>query len=319
MLDKKFYKEILDNLEEGVYVLDLHRNINYWNRGAERITGYTSSEVLGKGRHDNILRHLSEDGLSVCKGQCSTTHTITEGQSREAQVCFHHKDGRHLPIQVRSTPLRDADQRIIGAVETFSENPPKHSELENLKKISQMALLCPLTGLGNRRWAELSLRARLDEMDRYGWPFGLLFVDVDQFKQINDEYGHLNGDEVLKMVAQTLSRSVRSFDFVGRWGGEEFIGIIRNATEKTLRSVANRCRTLIEDSVLAIDENQIRVTVSIGATLARQEDTMETLLQRADELMYQSKASGRNRISCDRFTLAARRRPDRSAARRAAS
>jgi diguanylate cyclase (GGDEF)-like protein len=153
-----------------------------------------------------------------------------------------------------------------------------------------MALLCPLTSLGNRRWAELSLRARLDEMDRHGWPFGLLFVDVDQFKQINDEYGHLNGDEVLKMVARTLSRSVRSFDFVGRWGGEEFIGIIRNATEKTLRSVANRCRTLIEDSVLAVDENQIRVTVSIGATLARQEDTMETLLQRADQLMYQSKA-----------------------------
>jgi diguanylate cyclase (GGDEF)-like protein len=182
-----------------------------------------------------------------------------------------------------------------------------------------MALLCPLTNLGNRRWAELSLRARLDEMDRYGWPFGLLFVDVDQFKRINDEHGHLTGDEVLRMVAQTLSRSVRSFDFVGRWGGEEFIAIIRNATEKTLRSVANRCRTLIENSSLIDHEREIRVTISIGATLARHEDSMETLFQRADQLMYQSKAAGRNRISCDRFTLTVKRRPERSAARRAAS
>lgn len=319
MLGNRFYKEILDNLDEGVYVLDLQRSISYWNRGAERITGYTSSEVLGKDCRDNILRHVSEDGMSLCNGQFPVAHAITDGKSREAQVHLHHKDGRHLPVLVRSTPLRDANQRIIGAVEIFSENPPKHSELENLKQINQMALLCPLTSLGNRRWAELSLRARLDEMDRYGWSFGLLFVDVDQFKQINDEYGHLTGDEVLKMVARTLSRSVRSFDFVGRWGGEEFIAIIRNATEKTLRSVANRCRILIEDSSLAVQEKEIRVTVSIGATWARQEDTRETLLQRADQLMYQSKASGRNRISYDGFALAAGRRPDRSAARPGAS
>jgi len=319
MLGKRFYKEILDNLDEGVYVLDLRRNISYWNHGAERITGYARSEVLGKGCRENILKHVGEDGVNLCKGQWPSVHTIADGKAREAQVYLHHKDGRHLPVLVRSTPLRDANQRIIGAVEIFSENPPKHSELENLKKTDQMALLCPLTSLGNRRWAELSLRARLDEMERYGWPFGLLFVDVDQFKQINDEYGHLTGDEVLKMVARTLSRSVRSFDFVGRWGGEEFIAIIRNSTEKTLRSVANRCRTLIEDSCVVVQEKEVRVTVSIGATLARQEDTMETLLQRADQLMYQSKASGRNRISCDRFALTARRRPDRSAARRAAS
>jgi diguanylate cyclase (GGDEF)-like protein/PAS domain S-box-containing protein len=319
MLGNRFYKEILDNLEEGVYVLDLRRNISYWNHGAERITGYASAEVLGKGCRDNILRYTGEDGMSLSKGQSPATHTIIDGKSREAQLYLHHKDGRHLPVLVRSTPLRDANQRIIGAVEIFSESPPKHSELEKLKKVSQMALLCPLTSLGNRRWAELSLRARLDEMDRYGWPFGLLFVDVDQFKRINDEHGHLTGDEVLRMVAQTLSRSVRSVDFVGRWGGEEFIAIIRNATEKTLRSVANRCRTLIENSSLIDDEREIRVTISIGATLARHEDSMETLLQRADQLMYQSKAAGRNRISCDRFTVTVKRRPERSAARRAAS
>src|SRR6266850_2157150 len=186
MLGNRFYKEILDNLDEGVYVLDLQRNISYWNHGAERITGYTSSEVLGKGCRDNILRDVSEDGMSLCNGQFPVVHAITDGKSREAQAHLHHKDGRHLPVLVRSTPLRDANQRIIGAVEIFSESPPKHSELENLKKISQMALLCPLTSLGNRRWAELSLRAQLDEMGRYGWSFGLLFVDVDQFKQIND-------------------------------------------------------------------------------------------------------------------------------------
>jgi diguanylate cyclase (GGDEF)-like protein/PAS domain S-box-containing protein len=319
MLGNRFYKEILDNLDQGVYVVDLQRNISYWNRAAERITGYTSAEVLGKSCRENILRHISEDGVSACKGNCPVGRTLTSSKPRDGQVYFHHKDGRHLTILLRSTPLKDGNQRTIGAVEIFNEDSPRPSRVEEVDGMNQMALLCPLTGLGNRRWAELSLRARLDEMDRYGWPFGLLFVDVDQFKQINDEYGHLTGDEVLKMVARTLARSVRSFDFVGRWGGEEFIGIIRSATEKTLRSVANRCRTLIENACLRIDDKVIRVTVSIGATLARSDDTMETLLQRADQLMYQSKASGRNRVSCDRLVLANRRRPDRSAARRAAS
>ena len=317
MLASRSYKEILDNLDEGVYVVDLQRNISYWNRGAERITGYTSSEVLGKGCRENILRHVSQDGVSLCKGHCPVARTT--GKARDGQIYLHHKDGRHLQVVLRSTPLRDGNQRIIGAVEIFSQNSSGRSDLEDSIGTSEMALLCPLTNLGNRRWAELSLQARLDEMDRYGWAFGLLFIDVDRFKQINDEHGHLTGDEALKMVARTLSRSVRSFDFVGRWGGEEFIGIIRNATEKTLRSVANRCRTLIQDASLPIGDTEIRLTVSIGATLARPADTMATLLQRADQLMYQSKTAGRNRVSCDRFTVTSRRRPDRSVARRAAS
>src|SRR5437867_7626236 len=117
MLGNRLYNEILDNLDDGVYVLDLQRNISYWNHGAESITGYTRSEVLGKGCRDNILKHVGEGGMSLCKGQSAGAHTIADGKSREVQLYLHHKDGRHLPVLVRSTPLRDANQRIIGAVE----------------------------------------------------------------------------------------------------------------------------------------------------------------------------------------------------------
>ena len=157
-----------------------------------------------------------------------------------------------------------------------------------------MALLDPLTELGNRRYIEMNLKARLEEMHRYGWPFGVLFIDVDRFKEVNDRYGHDIGDRVLKMVGKTMVNNLRSFDFLGRWGGEEFIAILANVNGDHLHSVANRCRLLVEQSSISIRDKDIRVTVSIGASPARLHDTVEMLVRRADRLMYGSKTSGRN-------------------------
>lgn len=153
----------------------------------------------------------------------------------------------------------------------------------------EMALLDPLTGTGNRRYTELSINARLEETRRYGWPFGLLFIDIDYFKAVNDANGHETGDEVLKMVAKTLLSSMRPFDFLGRWGGEEFVALIMNVDEQRLRQIAERSRSLIEQSRLSKGSATVSVTVSVGATVARADDTLRVLIERADRLMYSSK------------------------------
>jgi diguanylate cyclase (GGDEF)-like protein len=164
------------------------------------------------------------------------------------------------------------------------------------REANNLALLDPLTKVGNRRGLEMKLNARLSEVKNYNRSCGILFVDIDLFKGINDTYGHITGDEVLKMIARTISHSVRPFDIVGRWGGEEFIALIADVDEKTLSSIAERARRLVEQSKLPEAFNTISVTVSIGATLARKDDDIHTLIERVDRAMNTCKARGRNQV-----------------------
>jgi diguanylate cyclase (GGDEF)-like protein len=168
-----------------------------------------------------------------------------------------------------------------------------------LRELEQFALLDPLTQLGNRRFIEMNLQTRLDELCRYGFPFGVLFVDIDRFKLVNDTYGHDCGDAVLRMVANTLAGSSRLSDCFGRWGGEEFIGIICNVDQDGLLAAAERLRLLVKSACLDYAGQTVGVTVSIGAALARPGDAMEDLVRRVDQLMYQGKKQGRDCVSSE--------------------
>ena len=150
-----------------------------------------------------------------------------------------------------------------------------------------------------RRSIEAAITTRLAERQRYQVNFGVLFIDIDDFKSVNDRHGHDKGDHVLRLVAKTLTRSLRPFDLAGRWGGEEFLALILNVDLLQLSVVAERVRALIAQTRIPLEDNYLNVTVSIGGTLARPDDTPETLVNRADRFMYQSKMAGRNRIQLD--------------------
>jgi len=296
--DSIFYKQLLDDLYDGVYFIDRDLRITYWNRGAERITGYPAEEVMGSCCGHNILDHVNAEGTSLCLNGCPVSMTIADGSPREAQVFLHHKEGHRVPVQVRVSPIRDGEGAIIGAVEIFSENSTRLADLQRIEELEQLVFLDPLTGLANRRYIQMNLQSKIDEMFRYGWPFGVMLLDIDHFKQVNDRYGHDRGDNLLKMVSRTLQHAVRSYDQVGRWGGEEFIIILANVAGGKLAANAERFRRLVEQSTMSTATEIIRVTISIGATVATRNDTVETLLKRADELLYRSKAAGRNCVSC---------------------
>jgi diguanylate cyclase (GGDEF)-like protein len=151
--------------------------------------------------------------------------------------------------------------------------------------------------MGNRRYTQMALDNAFQELRRYDWGFGVLFIDIDHFKRVNDTHGHLVGDQILVMVASALRSGLRSFDFVGRWGGEEFIVLLPNITDDVLKRVAERCQQLVRESTFHHDGKPIQVTVSMGGVLADHEETAEHCVERADRLMYQSKAAGRDRIT----------------------
>ncbi len=296
--EQDFYKKLLDNLYDGVYFMDSERRITYWNQGAERLTGYDNEEVVGCYCRENILEHVDESGTRLCESSlCPAAKTLEDGEAREEEVYLHHKSGHRVPVSIRVAPIKNPGGSIIGAVEVFSDASFKIDARHTIEELQRMALLDGLTGVGNRRYAEMNLNFRLAEMDRYGWPFGALFIDLDNFKDINDTYGHEVGDAILKMAAKTLSNSLRSFDTMCRWGGEEFVAIIVNVDAKRLQTVCEKLRAMVEQSSIALNGRSLGVTISIGGTIAGDGDDMQSLIRRADELMYRSKSAGRNRAT----------------------
>jgi diguanylate cyclase (GGDEF)-like protein/PAS domain S-box-containing protein len=296
---REFYKSLLDNLHDGIYFLNRNKRITFWNKGAERLTGYEGSDVVENGYSEEFLAPINENGANLCELGCPAEKTMSDGRIREAEVFFRHKNGHRVPVMIRVSPIRNPSGKIIGAVEIFSDNLSKVELKQLIEDLRQQSLLDPRTQMLNRRGIANNLSLRLKEMQRYKWPIGLLFIDIDHFKAVNDQHGHDTGDEVLKMVADTLSTNTRSFDLIGRWGGEEFINIIVNINRKTLQSIAERYRLLVEQSKLVKDNGAISVTVSIGATLSRSDDTVDTIIRRADNLMYRCKEAGRNRVCID--------------------
>ncbi|RYD04991.1 hypothetical protein N752_11545 [Desulforamulus aquiferis] len=183
--ENSFYKDLLDNLYDGVYFVDRDRRITYWNQGAERLTGYSSEEVLGKVCSDNILMHLNNECVLMCLDLCPVAETMIDGQKREAELYLHHKEGYRVPVLVRVAPIMKEGQ-IVGAVEVFSDNSSKVSALERIDALKRAIYSDPLTGLANRTFIEISLTTNLQELQKYDYTFGLMFLDVDKFKTVND-------------------------------------------------------------------------------------------------------------------------------------
>lgn len=166
---------------------------------------------------------------------------------------------------------------------------------ENVKKLNQLATMDFLTKIPNRRYFfEMSEKIFSSSL-REEIPLSLLVIDIDFFKKINDTYGHLIGDEILKLVSKKLSKNVRSSDILARIGGEEFAILLNKSTRKDAFIIAEKLRKIIEKVSYEYEENEINVTISIGITAILSEDeNINTMIARADEALYICKSSGRN-------------------------
>jgi len=293
-----FYKDIIDNLYDGVYFVNTERVITYWNKGAERITGYESEDVIGRSCSDNMLNHVTANGIQLCQVSCPLAACMEDGNVREADVFLHHADGHRVPVLVRAAPLHNERGNIIGAVETFSSDLGVLAVRQELHELRRSVQTDPLTGIGNRQYLDGRLSAILAELEHHESALaGLLFMDVDHFKHFNDRYGHEVGDKVLRMVASTLRHSLRKPDVVGRWGGEEFLAILYDLdSAEELEQTAEKLRMLVEFSHLDLQADKLKVTISVGATLFLPGDSSDVIVNRADSLMYRSKSAGRNQV-----------------------
>lgn len=175
------------------------------------------------------------------------------------------------------------------------------SELRRNRAEAKMHLLRaesttdPLTGVGNRRWLDIEMKQRIAQLRRQDSPFSVLMLDIDNFKSVNDTWGHDAGDGVLVSVANEIRQTLRDMDVLCRTGGEEFIAILPGTNVKAAAAAAERIRHAIEKIEICFHDRTIKVTVSIGVTTGNPMDEAVKILKRADDAVYAAKRAGRNR------------------------
>ena len=297
MRNEDLYLNIINTMSDGVYYVDTERRIMFWNRAAEAISGYSADEMVGRRCDDNILNHIDIDGRPLCIVGCPLYATMIDEKIRKHEVFLRHKDGRRVPVFVNIYPVKE-NGVIIGALEIFAPNSPIVYNDDLVEQLSNMAMRDALTELPNRRYVQSFLEYKISEFKRVNAVFAVLFLDIDNFSFVNNTYGHDVGDLALKSLADANKKRIRKTDMFGRWGGEEFIGVYSIKAEYDAPIIAEKVRKLIAETVIPY-ENPFSITASIGITVSRGDDTSESLIERADKLMYQSKKTGKNKVSCD--------------------
>ncbi len=214
-----------------------------------------------------------------------------------------HTSGGAIPVEVLKSTLQSLtevlNQRVQRHQQVLSQLQSQvHDLMQELEQARRESALDPLTQLYNRRALEAHLRSTIELNRLFGYPAVLILLDLDQFKQVNDQYGHLSGDEVLKEVARRLvSVCKRKSDFVARYGGEEFAIVLREATLKDGKKIAQRIAEAIRSTPIRLPDGQtIHMTVSLGVSQLQSGETPEAWLHRTDQLLYQAKQTGRNRL-----------------------
>ncbi|HWR28802.1 MAG TPA: diguanylate cyclase [Negativicutes bacterium] len=283
-----FYRMILNHLTEGVYFVDTNRMITFWNKGAERITGFSETDVLHKACHWNLLMHTDLKGGNLCESNCPVAKTLTDGVIREETLFLQHKQGYRVPVSVHIMPMRSPSDHIVGAVEIFSDMNPSGDYTRKMKALATLAYFDLVTGLTNRRYVESRIMMMLSEYQKNLSPFGILLINIIGFKMLNDMYGQEIGDQVLQSIARNLASGVGPTDIVSRWDGTRFLVLSSNTKKTLLMLLAEKLRTISIRAANANGVSDIVLKISMAGTMGRIDDTPLALKHRIAKYIRES-------------------------------
>ncbi len=306
-----FYEKLLDNMQADVSRLDRERKISYWNGGGGGRAEHCAGEALGQEYGESMMAMVDDAGKGLSHDRYSPDSVMLdvmqdkekgkdqekEKESPVTEFYIRHQRGHRIPVSVRELSIRNSAGNIVGAVEVFGNSPVRLKFQRRVSELEQLAFRDALTGLPNRRHIELRVEQGLQDHQRQGRLYGLLMFDIDCFKQVNDTHGHDAADAMLKTIGESVARGLRSSDILGRWGGEVFLVLAPDVNAVALGDLAERCRILIAQSSVAAASARVSVTASIGATVLIHSDSANSVIRRADELMFQSKHSGGDRTT----------------------
>jgi diguanylate cyclase (GGDEF)-like protein/PAS domain S-box-containing protein len=274
---------------EGILLLTSEQKIDFWNAAATHITGYEEEDVLGRSFSDALIcpsyRNYFEDQFSLMQTDFKQTLTL--------ELVIATKTAKEITIELLlSATTIDKEWTGVGIIRDITEQ--KRAELE----LKQLAIYDNLTSLLNRRELIVRLSKEINRAQRYQRPLSLFFIDVDDFSDINDKFGHYTGDRVLVQLAQLMKGIVREQDICARYGGDGFMVVLPETLLDAAVQVAERLRLLITELSMESDDfHPVNITASIGvAELNAQCASLENLINQADKAMCQAKQLGRNQV-----------------------
>jgi diguanylate cyclase (GGDEF)-like protein/PAS domain S-box-containing protein len=279
-------RKVFEVNSEAIMVSDAHNRIVRVNAAFEAITGYREFEVLGRdpkllgsGRHDAAFFQ-------------TMWHTLRDDGYWEGEIWDKRKDGSEYPKWVHINTIRDSDARISHFVAVFSDISERKASEERIRYLAQHDAL---TGLPNRFTLAVHLEHALARAERAGEKIGLMFIDLDNFKTVNDTLGHAVGDLLLCEVARRITSAVRKSDIVARIGGDEFVVVLESAhLPGDAGMVAQKILERMSEAV-PVDGNELHTTPSIGIAIYPDDGSnSEDLMKNADVAMYHAKSAGRN-------------------------
>jgi diguanylate cyclase len=300
---------VLDELNNGLFILDRNHTVVYWNRYMSHNSQKSGAETIGKNLFE-VFQNLPEAWLKKKINSAFILNTTLFTSWEQRPWIFPFPNTRlidsHMDFMYQNCVFSPVRSSRDGTVEFLSislydatELALKHFQVQKtLKELTESSITDGLTRIYNRRYIQDALELEVSKFRRHRHPACLMLLDVDFFKKINDEHGHLCGDEILKNIASTTRDLMRKGDVVGRYGGEEFAVILPMTDLAGGYLAAERLRTRIEQTVTVFRNLSVKVTVSIGlANLTDDHSSAEEWLQEADNLLYESKENGRNRTT----------------------
>jgi diguanylate cyclase len=263
-------------------------------KASERIDK-VGARVIGE--IDDVMKLITE-----ALGMSSNYGATLDGASQKlASVQTREQLKPIVELLVKSTREMRETNKVLEERLTLSKseiNDLQHS----LEAIRAESLTDPLTGLGNRKYFDRSIEVAVQEALENGEPLSLLMFDIDHFKSFNDSYGHLTGDQVLRLVGLSLKQTIKGQDITARYGGEEFAVVLPNTGLRQALTVADHIRRAIMAKELkkkSTGEILGRVTISVGVSMLKAGDDTDSLIERADACLYAAKRNGRNRVICE--------------------
>jgi diguanylate cyclase (GGDEF)-like protein/PAS domain S-box-containing protein len=284
---------VLESTSEAFLSIDRAGVITAWSRQAEELFGWTADEVLGRKLTDTVIPAAEREELKAEYARYRAGSDSTVVRTR-VEATGLHRDGHEIPIEVSSWPHQDDDGLSVFAHD-ITERVTVQAERNELQAtLRRLAEHDPLTGLWNRRRFDEELHREAVRCKRYGEQSAVLMIDLDEFKNVNDTYGHQAGDELLELVARRVRAALRESDSIARIGGDEFAALLPNTTPPATEEVAEKLRQVILGSRITVDGIAICVGASIGSqALDENAPDQRVVMAKADAAMYLVKAAAR--------------------------
>jgi diguanylate cyclase (GGDEF)-like protein/PAS domain S-box-containing protein len=284
---------LLESTSDGIIGVDHNLCCTFANRAAAELLGYSQDALVGQDIHQ-LTHYARESGEPLAREQLPLQQAIDQCQARHAEdAVLWRQDGDPIPVQYSANPIRE-DGRVTGAVMVFRNIAEARAVA---RKMDYLAAHDPLTGLFNRREFEARLEGALQAAQRDRAEHALCYIDLDQFKVVNDTCGHEAGDELLRQLGTLLHGRIRQHDMLARLGGDEFGMLLDNCPIDKAVEIADGLRAVVEDYRFAWQDKTFAVGVSIGLVAINADtESLSWAMSAADTACYVAKDRGRNRL-----------------------